>query len=102
MPRHKNAFLGSVSHNTPVPRFRMIPIGTEGGYEPDKCLADCDTPENKIKYPYLAKYVNGTMELYLDPSSSSGGTKRRRNRRNHSHKRHRSRSHSKSKSSRRR
>ena len=96
---HKNAFIGR-TYNIPVPRFRKVKFGIE------KCLGDCDTPENKFLYPYLARYVQGEMELYLDPALPTipeGGTKRRRNRRNcrnnsNKRRRSRSRSHSRSKS----
>lgn len=109
-PPRKNAYLGSVTNNTPAPRFRKVPIGNRGAYRPDKCLGNCNTSANKFLYPYLAKYDDqGKMELYLDTALLSpigeGGTKRRRNRRNISnkrrHSRSRSRSRSKSKSSRR-
>lgn len=111
-PYPRNAFRGSVTHDTPVPRFRKVPVGNAGGYQMEKCPSDCDTPANKVLYPYLAKYNNGEMEFYLDqarlPTIPEGGTKRRRNRRNcrnisnkRRRSRSRSRSRSKSKSSRR-
>ena len=112
MPPHKNAFRGSVTYNTPVPRFKKELVGTAGGYQMVKCLVNCDTPKNKLSYPYLARYNKGEMEFYPDPALLSpipeGGTKRRRNRRNcrnisnkRRRSRSRSRSRSKSKSSRR-